>query len=49
MLAERVGSDDVTIRDWPGLRHEILNEPERDQVIAEMLDWLDERTNNRGA
>ncbi len=43
MLAERVGSDDVTIRDWPGLRHEILNEPERDEVIAAILDWLDER------
>ncbi len=49
MLAERVGSDDVTIRNWEGLRHEILNEPERDQVIAEIADWLDERTNNRGA
>ena len=44
MLAERVGSDDVTIRDWPGLRHEILNEPERDEVIAAMLDWLDARS-----
>lgn len=41
MLAERVGSEDVTIRDWPGLRHEILNEPERDEVIAAILDWLD--------
>jgi acylglycerol lipase len=41
MLAERIGSDDVTIRNWPGLKHEILNEPERDEVIAEMLDWLD--------
>jgi alpha-beta hydrolase superfamily lysophospholipase len=43
MLAERVGSEDVTIRDWPGLRHEILNEPERDEILAAMLDWLDER------
>ena len=43
MLAERVGSADVTIRDWPGLRHEILNEPERDEVITAMLDWLDAR------
>ena len=43
MLAERVGSADVTIRDWEGLRHEILNEPERDEVIAAMLDWLDLR------
>jgi acylglycerol lipase len=44
MLAERLGSDDVTLRNWDGLRHEILNEPERDQVIGEMLDWLDERS-----
>jgi alpha-beta hydrolase superfamily lysophospholipase len=43
MLAERVGSDDVTIRNWPGLKHEILNEPERADVIAGMLDWLDAR------
>lgn len=41
MLAERVSSEDVTIRDWPGLRHEIFNEPERDEVLAAALDWLD--------
>jgi alpha-beta hydrolase superfamily lysophospholipase len=41
MLAERVGSKDVTVRNWDGLRHEILNEPERDEVIAGMLEWLD--------
>lgn len=44
MLAERVGSDDVTIRDFPGLRHELMNEPQRDEVIAAALDWLDTRT-----
>jgi acylglycerol lipase len=43
MLAERIGSDDVTLRNWDGLRHEILNEPERDQVIGEIADWLDAR------
>lgn len=43
MLADRVGSTDVTIRDWEGLLHEILNEPERDDVIAGMLEWLDAR------
>ena len=48
MLAERVGSDDVTIRNWEGLRHEILNEPERDEVIAEMLDWLDAHVEGGG-
>lgn len=43
MLAERIGADDVTLRNWEGLRHEILNEPERDEVIAAILDWLDTR------
>jgi alpha-beta hydrolase superfamily lysophospholipase len=43
MLAERIGADDVTVRNWDGLLHEILNEPERDEVIAGMLDWLDGR------
>lgn len=31
----------VTRRVWPGLRHECLNEPERDDVIAEIISWLD--------
>ena len=43
MLAEAVSSQDVTIRDFPGLRHEIMNEPQRDEVIAAALDWLDAR------
>jgi alpha-beta hydrolase superfamily lysophospholipase len=44
MLAEKLGSADVTVRDWDGLRHEILNEPERDEVMGEMLTWLDRHT-----
>jgi lysophospholipase len=43
MLADRIGSDDVTLRNWEGLLHELLNEPERDEVIGEIADWLDER------
>jgi lysophospholipase len=31
----------VTRRVWAGLRHECLNEPERDVVIAEIVTWLD--------
>lgn len=31
----------VTRRLWPGLRHECLNEPERDDVLAEIIAWLD--------
>ena len=32
--------DVVTTRDWPGLFHEIFNEPEQDAVLAAMGDWL---------
>ena len=33
----------VTRRVWPTLRHECLNEPEQDEVIAEMVSWIDDR------
>jgi alpha-beta hydrolase superfamily lysophospholipase len=41
---ERVSSEDKTIKHYDGLFHEILNEPERDQVVADMLAWLDAHT-----
>jgi acylglycerol lipase len=41
LLHERVSSRDNTLRMLDGLYHEILNEPEQDQVIAEIADWLD--------
>lgn len=34
------GLGGVTYRSWPGLRHECLNEPEQDQVMAEIDEWL---------
>jgi acylglycerol lipase len=34
-------SEDKTIKRYDGLYHEILNEPERDAVVADTLDWLD--------
>ena len=34
---------DVTFRVWPGARHEILNETNRDEVEGELLTWI-ERT-----
>ncbi|WP_439101728.1 alpha/beta hydrolase [Congregibacter sp.] len=36
-----VGSTDKTLRLYPGLYHEIFNEPEKDQVLGELGDWLD--------
>ena len=30
----------VTSQPWPGLFHEIFNEPEREQVTTQLLEWL---------
>ena len=43
-LHERIGSQDKTLKLYPGFYHEILNEPEREQVMQDMLDWLDAHT-----
>jgi len=32
---------DVTVRTYPAARHEILNETNRDEVIADLTNWLD--------
>ncbi|MCP4579701.1 MAG: alpha/beta hydrolase [Deltaproteobacteria bacterium] len=40
MLFETVLSSDKTIKIYEGLYHEIFNEPERDQVLADMEQWL---------
>jgi alpha-beta hydrolase superfamily lysophospholipase len=43
-LTERykaAGLTNVTIRTYPAGRHEILNETNRDEVIAELTSWLD--------
>ncbi|MEO6999381.1 MAG: lysophospholipase [Terracoccus sp.] len=39
----RAGVEDVTLTLWPGGRHEILNETNRDEVEQEIVDWLDAR------
>jgi alpha-beta hydrolase superfamily lysophospholipase len=31
----------VEARAWPGLAHEIFNEPEKDEVTSVLLDWLE--------
>ncbi len=42
-LFEALGSKDKTLKLYPGLRHEIFNEPEYPQVMADMAAWLDVR------
>lgn len=41
LVYERASSADKTIRRYDGLYHEILNEPEREQVVGDTLAWLD--------
>ncbi|MEO1594703.1 MAG: lysophospholipase [Pseudomonadota bacterium] len=43
LVHEQAGSADKTIRMWRGLKHEIFNEPEQAEVLAEMTEWLDAR------
>ena len=42
-LVEHAASADATLKVYPGLRHELVNEIERDEIIADLRDWLLER------
>ncbi len=37
----RLGIKDVSVHFYPGARHEILNETNRDEVMADVVEWLD--------
>ena len=43
-LHERASSPDKTLHLYAGLAHEIFNEPEQGEVLADLLAWLDART-----
>jgi alpha-beta hydrolase superfamily lysophospholipase len=43
LLYQRVSSRDKTLRIWPGLLHEIHNEPEQSEVIDLMVEWFASR------
>jgi alpha-beta hydrolase superfamily lysophospholipase len=40
MIYDAVSSPDKTQKIFPGLYHEVLNEPEKGEVLAVLLDWL---------
>ncbi len=42
-LAECVGSADVELKEYPGLYHEVFNEPEQDQVLRDVISWINLR------
>ncbi len=37
------GLGNVERRIWPGLRHECMNEPEQEQVLAELSAWIEDQ------
>ena len=43
MVVQRAGSKDKELKRYDDLFHEILNEPERRQVLDDIAAWLDER------
>ncbi len=43
-LNETACSADKTLKLYEGLYHEVLNEPERDQVVSDVVAWLDARS-----
>lgn len=38
---EAIGASDKTVITYPGLFHEIYNEPEKDRVIGDLTSWLE--------
>ena len=42
-LAECVASSDVELKEYPGLYHEVFNEPERNQVLDDVVSWINAR------
>lgn len=42
-LVECVGSADVELKVYPGLYHEVFNEPEREQVLDDVVGWITAR------
>lgn len=43
MLYQKANSKDKTLQLYEGFYHEIINEVEKEQVMADMIDWMDER------
>jgi len=39
-LVECVGSQDVHLKIYPELYHEVFNEPERDRVLDDVVSWI---------
>lgn len=40
-IEKQAGAKDLTVIRYPGLYHEVFNEPEQDRVLTDLTDWLD--------
>lgn len=49
LVDTRAGSEDSTLIAYDGLYHEVLNEPERERVIADVAGWIDARAHKLAA
>lgn len=45
----KAGMKDVTMKLYSGARHELWNEENRDEVLADILSWLDAKSGHSGA
>lgn len=43
ILFQSIMSEDKTLKTYPNLYHEIFNEPEREEVIGDTIQWLNKR------
>jgi alpha-beta hydrolase superfamily lysophospholipase len=41
ILAQNVSSADVALKIYPGLYHEVFNEPEKDRVLDDVTSWIE--------
>ncbi len=43
---ENCSSEDKELKIWDGLYHELINEPEKEEVIGTMVNWINARLSN---
>ena len=49
MVHERVSSPDKTLHRYQGLYHEVFNEPERNEILTDLISWLNDRSKSAAA
>ncbi|MFN2477825.1 MAG: lysophospholipase [Pseudonocardiaceae bacterium] len=49
MVHDAVSSADKTLHRYQGLYHEVFNEPEREQILTDLLCWLDQHLPTKSA